>query len=72
MKAILEFLRLPMTYDRDTEITQHSALSNNSKIDIYFADLHAPWQISSNENTNDLIRQYLPKSVDLSPCSQKD
>ena len=72
MKATPEFLRLSMTYDRGSEITQHSALSNNLKIDIYFADPHTPWQRGSNENINGLIRQYLPKGVDLSPCSQKD
>ncbi|CAC9446716.1 hypothetical protein BSPLISOX_2363 [uncultured Gammaproteobacteria bacterium] len=61
-----------MTYDRGSEIAQHATLSNNLKIDIYFADPHAPWQRDSNENTNGLIHQYLPRGVDLSPCSQKD
>jgi IS30 family transposase len=48
-----------MTYDRDSEIMQHATLSNHLKINIYFANLHAPWQRSSNENTHGLIRQYL-------------
>jgi IS30 family transposase len=61
-----------MTYDRGSEIAQHATLSNNLKIDIYFADPHALWQRDSNENTNGLIHQYLPRGVDLSPCSQKD
>jgi len=72
MRAIPEFLRLSMTYDRGSEMAQHSALSENLKIDVYFADPHAPWQRGSNENANGLIRQTLPKGVDLSPCSQKD
>nr|WP_225879213.1 IS30 family transposase [Isorropodon fossajaponicum symbiont] len=44
MKAIPEFLRLSMTYDRGSEMAQHSILSDNLKIDVYFADPHAPWQ----------------------------
>ncbi|MBW5290169.1 MAG: Mobile element protein [Candidatus Ruthia sp. Asou_11_S2] len=55
MKAIPEFLRLSMTYDRGSEMAQHSILSDNLKIDVYFADPHAPWQRGSNENTNGLI-----------------
>lgn len=72
MDAIPEFLRLSMTYDRGSEMAQHSILSDNLKIDVYFADPHSPWQRGSNENTNGLIRQYLPKGTDLSHCSQKD
>ena len=60
MKKIPEFLRLSMTYDRGSEMAQHTTMSNNLKIDIYFADPHSPWQRGSNENTNGLIRQYLP------------
>jgi IS30 family transposase len=41
-KAMPESLHLPMTYDRDSEIMQHATLSNHLKINIYFANLHAP------------------------------
>lgn len=72
MHKLPNFLRLSMTYDRGSEMSQHAIMSDNLKMNIYFADPHAPWQRGSNENTNGLIRQYLPKGVDLSPCSQKD
>ena len=44
----------------------HPELARRLKIDIWFCDPHAPWQRGSNENTNGLLRQYLPKGSDLS------
>jgi len=48
----------------------HEALSRILKLDIWFCDPRAPWQRASNENTNGLLRQYLPKTADLSRVSQ--
>lgn len=70
MKKIDSFLRLSMTYDRGSEMAEHPLMTKHLKMDIYFADPHAPWQRGSNENTNGLLRQYLPKGEDLSGVSQ--
>lgn len=70
MKTLPHFLRLSMTYDRGSEMSQHKIMSENLEMKIYFADPHSPWQRGSNENTNGLLRQYLPKGEDLSVYSQ--
>jgi IS30 family transposase len=70
MKRLPAALRKSMTYDRGSEMACHPELARRLKIDIWFCDPHAPWQRGSNENTNGLLRQYMPKGSDLSNASQ--
>ena len=70
MKKLPAFLRESLTYDRGSEMAQHEALARRLKLTIWFADPHAPWQRGSNENTNGLLRQFLPKGTDLSQAGQ--
>ncbi len=70
MKKLPAFLRESLTYDRGSEMACFNQLAERLKLDIWFADPHAPWQRGSNENTNGLLRQYLPKGTDLSQVSQ--
>jgi IS30 family transposase len=70
MKRLPAALRKSMTYDRGAEMACHSELARRLKIDIWFCDPHAPWQRGSNENTNGLLRQFMPKGADLSGASQ--
>lgn len=72
MKRLPASLRKSMTYDRGLEMACHPELARRLKIDIWFCDPHTPWQRGSNENTNGLLRQFLPKGSDLSQYSQRD
>ncbi|WAT16479.1 IS30 family transposase [Xanthomonas fragariae] len=71
MKKLPASMRSSLTYDRGTEMTCYAELMKGLNIDVWFADPHAPWQRGSNENTNGLLRQFLPKGADLSTVSQE-
>jgi transposase, IS30 family len=64
-------MRRSMTFDQGSEMRQHKTLTKNTGVTVYFAHPHAPWERGICENINGLLRQYLPKSTDLSSFSQQ-
>ena len=65
-------LRLTLTYDQGKEMARHRELAAFTGLRVYFADPHAPWQRGSNENTNGLLRQYLPKGSSMAGLDQSE
>ena len=72
LNAIPAPLRKTLTYDQGKEMAGHAGLAAQTGTRIFFAAPHSPWQRGSNENTNGLLRQYLPQGSSLAGLDQDD
>jgi IS30 family transposase len=65
-------LRRSLTWDQGAEMARHAELRVDHDLPVYFCDPKSPWQRSTNENTNGLLRQYFPKGTDLAAHGRND
>ena len=67
-----EQLAKTLTWDQGHEMADHQRFTIQTGVQVYFCDPKSPWQRGSNENTNGLLRQYLPRRLDFRTLTQAD
>jgi IS30 family transposase len=65
-------LRRTLTWDQGKEMAEHAKFTVDTNVGVFFCDPHSPWQRGSNENSNGLLRQYLPRTEDFSDLTRSD
>jgi transposase, IS30 family len=71
LNSLPQFIRKTMTYDNGMEMANHKWLTENTGMDIFFAHPYSSWERGTNENTNGLIRRFLPKGTDFNNVTEQ-
>lgn len=71
VNTLPKFITKTMTYDNGMEMANHQWLTNNTGMDVYFAHPYSSWERGTNENTNGLIRRFLPKGTDFNNVTEE-
>lgn len=61
-----------ITFDQGSEFADHQYLERNMKCEVYYCEVHSPWQKGSNENMNGRLRKYLPKNANINLITQDE
>jgi transposase, IS30 family len=69
LNSLHKNIRKSMTYDNGIEMANHKWLTQNTGMDVYFANPYSSWERGTNENTNGLIRRFFPKGTDFNKVS---
>jgi transposase, IS30 family len=71
-KDLPEEIRVSMTYDNGREFAWHKVIEGTTAMTVYFAHPYSPWERGTNENTNGLLREFIPKGTDFSTVSEEN